>query len=136
VLSARSHTADDVLRGQLRSDDAIEIVDAKGSVLQWFASTKRSGFVLKALSPSDPSKPSPKPAARARPAHSSRPDAAFGAAARSDAGFTRKGTVIETPLMIAGGLAAIAIAVAEIVDKLRLNSREFNRAFWGQWRRG
>lgn len=33
VLSARSHAADDVLRGKLRSDDRIEIVDAKGSAL-------------------------------------------------------------------------------------------------------
>ena len=33
VLSARSHAADDVLRGQLRSDDMIEIVDAQGSAL-------------------------------------------------------------------------------------------------------
>lgn len=33
VLCARSHAADDVLRGQLRSDDMIEIVDAKGNGL-------------------------------------------------------------------------------------------------------
>lgn len=33
VLSARSHAADDVLRGQFKSDDRIEIVDEAGSPL-------------------------------------------------------------------------------------------------------
>lgn len=33
VLSARSHAADDVLRGRLKTDDRIEIVDDAGRVL-------------------------------------------------------------------------------------------------------
>jgi len=62
-------------------------------------------------------------------------DAAFGGAARSDAGFIRKGTVIDTPWFIAGGLIAIIVAMTAVVGKLRSNSRELNRALWGQWRR-
>ncbi|AJA09473.1 hypothetical protein SKP52_12925 [Sphingopyxis fribergensis] len=33
VLSARSHAADDVLRGQFKSRDRIEIVDGDGTLL-------------------------------------------------------------------------------------------------------
>lgn len=33
ILSARSHAADDVLRGQFKADDRIEIVDETGEIL-------------------------------------------------------------------------------------------------------
>lgn len=43
---------------------------------------------------------------------------------------------MDTPWIIAGGLVAMIVAMTAVIGKLRSNSREFNRALWGQWRRG
>lgn len=39
-------------------------------------------------------------------------------------------------VMIIGGLIALIIAAVAVVGKLRSNTRELNRALWGQSRRG
>ena len=43
--------------------------------------------------------------------------------------------VIETPWLIATGLAALLIATAAVVAKLRSSRRASNRIVWRQWRR-
>ena len=91
VLCARSHAADDVLRGQLRSDDMIEIADAKGSALHMVRFDEAIGLCsLDSIYFGPVETVPPKKAAAGRPAHSGRHDAAFADAARSDAGLNGK----------------------------------------------